>query len=84
MSYDLTEKLPQGDGDTLRSLLTNVKSLREDLSELTKLVRRSGRDLSRGQTVLNDAIFKIHIDLREIHERLHGLETERNQQNSTT
>jgi len=84
MSYDLTEKLPQGDNDTLRSLLTIVQSLSEDLRALTHLVKTEVKGLSRALTVLNDAILKIHVDLRDIDERLHRLEIDHNRQNSTT
>ena len=84
MSEDLTQKLPKSDSDKIAMLITIVQSLREDLRTLTREIKMSLRDVSRGQTVLNDAILKIHIDFHYIDERLHRLEVNRNQQNSST
>ena len=41
-------------------------------------------EISRNQTVTNDVIRKIHLDSHNIDQRLHALELNRNQQNSST
>ena len=42
------------------------------------------RDLSRESVALNDAVLQIHVDLRDIDERLLALEGTHNPQNSST
>ena len=54
------------------------------LQVLEKTVKRSVDYLGRGQTVLNDAILKIHIGFLDVEERLHRLEPQHKQANSST
>ncbi|HEX6719627.1 MAG TPA: hypothetical protein VF088_21160 [Pyrinomonadaceae bacterium] len=65
-------------------LVADIAQLHKSLAEETREIKRSLCNLSRGQTVLNDAILKVHIDLVEIDERLHSLEGADDQQNSST
>jgi hypothetical protein len=73
MSEDLTDKLPKTDSEKLTLILEN-----------TREIKRSLRDLSRKQSVLNDSVLQIHADLRDMDVRLHALEVTRNSQNSST
>lgn len=54
------------------------------LQSLEQTIKRSVQHLGRGQTVLNDAILKIHIDFLDIDERLQGLEPAQKAANSST
>jgi uncharacterized coiled-coil DUF342 family protein len=65
-------------------LVSDIAQLQESLRIETREIKGSLRSLSRGQTVLNDAILKVHVDLLEIDERLQALETTRNRPNSQT
>jgi len=65
-------------------LVADIADLKKSLENDTREIKRSLRDLFRGQTVLNEAILKVHIDLVDIDERLQRLEGPHNQQNSTT
>ena len=65
-------------------LVADIAQLQESLRKETREIKGSLRSLSRGQSVLNDAILKVHVDLLDIDERLQALEGIHNQQNSTT
>ena len=65
-------------------LVIDIAQLQESVHKETREIKRSLRDLSRGQSVLNDAILKVHVDLVEIDERLHALEGTQQQPNSST
>ena len=65
-------------------LVADIAQLQESLRKETREIKGSLRNLSRGQSVLNDAILKVHVDLLDIDERLQALEGIRNQQNSST
>ena len=65
-------------------LVSDIAQLQESLRTETLEIKRSLRNLSRGQTVLNDGILKVHVDLLEIDERLQALEATHNQPNSQT
>jgi len=65
-------------------LVSDIAQLQESLRVETREIKGSLRNLSRGQTVLNDAILKVHVDLLEIDERLQALEATHNQLNSQT
>jgi chromosome segregation ATPase len=65
-------------------LVADIGQLQESLRKETSEIKGSLRNLSRGQSVLNDAILKVHVDLRDIDERLQALEGTHNQQNSST
>jgi hypothetical protein len=56
------------------------EGLRGEVRELNSAVR----EVSRDQIVINDVIRKLHLDFHGIDERLHRLEVNRNQQNSST
>ena len=55
-------------------LVADIAQLQESLSKETREIKGSLRNLSRGQSVLNDAILKVHVDLVDIDERLQALE----------
>ena len=91
MSEDLTKKLPESDSEKLTIILTDIGELKETLhnetSEIkteTREIKRSLRDLSRKQSILNDTILQVHLDLRDMDERLLAIESTHNQQNSQT
>ena len=65
-------------------LEADIAELKKSLHTETKEIKRSLRDLSRKQTVLNDGILQIHADLRDMDERLLAIESIHNQQNSST
>jgi chromosome segregation ATPase len=65
-------------------LVSDISQLQESLRTETGEIKGSLRSLSRGQTVLNDTILKVHVDLLDIDERLQALEATHNQQNSQT
>src|SRR5215213_1186879 len=65
-------------------LVSDIAQLQESLRKETREIKGSLRNLSRGQSVLNDAILKVHVDLLDIDERLQALEGSHNQQNSST
>src|SRR6185369_11474582 len=68
----------------LEKLVADIAQLQESLRKETREIKGSLRNLSRGQSVLNDAILKVHVDLLDIDERLQALEATHNQQNSQT
>ena len=85
--HDLEEQAAAKRYDTRpiwEKLVADIAQLKESLHTETREIKRSLRDLSRGQSVLNDAVLKVHIDLRDIDERLQALESTHNQQNSQT
>ena len=65
-------------------LVADIAQLQESIRKETREIKGSLHKLSRGQSVLNDAILKVHVDLLDIDERLQALEGSHNQQNSTT
>ena len=65
-------------------LVSDIAQLQESLRAETREIKGSLRNLSRGQTVLNDAILKVHVDLLDIDERLRALEVTGDRQNSQT
>ena len=65
-------------------LVADIAQLQESLRKETREIKGSLRNLTRGQSVLNDAILKVHVDLLDIDERMQALEGIRNQQNSST
>lgn len=67
--------------DTIETRLDAVESR---LQSVEQTVRRSVHALGRGQTVLNDAILKIHVGFLDIDERLQGLEPRTSPANSQT
>ena len=84
--------------DSLRSLTSRVDavetrldvvesrldSIEGELQSLKKTMQRSVQSLGRGQTILNDAILKIHIGFLHMDERLRGLEPQHKPTNSQT
>ena len=74
-----------------QKVLADINQVREGQAQLEKTLRaetgeikNSLLDLYRGQGVLNDAILKLHRDYHQIDGRIHELEFEHNQQNSST
>ena len=65
-------------------LENDIGQLQESLRTETGEIKGALRSLSRGQSVLNDTILKVHVDLLDIDERLRALESIREQQNSST
>ena len=65
-------------------LVSDIAQLQESLRTESREIKGSLRNLSRGQSVLNDTILKVHVDLLDIDERLQALEVTPNQQNSQT
>ena len=65
-------------------LVSDIGRLQESLRKETHEIKGSLRNLSRGQSVLNDAILKVHVDLLDIDERLQALEETHHQQSSQT
>ena len=76
----LWEKLIADIADLKESLHSEIGGIKSEIAE----IKRSLRDLSRKQTVLNDSILQIHSDLRDMDARLLALEDIHNQQNSQT
>ena len=64
-------------------LEADIADLKKSLHSETSEIKRSLRDLSRKQSVLNDSILQIHADLRDMDGRLHALESIHIQQNSS-
>ncbi|HEX2268205.1 MAG TPA: hypothetical protein VHH35_01645 [Pyrinomonadaceae bacterium] len=58
----------------LDAVETRLDAVEVRLQSLEQTLRRSVHNLGRGQSVLNDAILKIHIGFLDIDERLQGLE----------
>ena len=65
-------------------LEVDIAELKKSLHSETDEIKRSLRDLSRKQSVLNDNVLQIHADLRDMDGRLLTLERTHNQQNSST
>ena len=65
-------------------LEADIADLKKSLHSETGEIKRSLRDLSRKQSVLNDSILQVHADLREMDGRLLALEPTHNVQNSST
>jgi peptidoglycan hydrolase CwlO-like protein len=65
-------------------LEADIAELQKSLRSETGEIKRTLRDLSRKQSVLNDSFLQVHADLRVIDERLLALENTHNQQNSQT
>ena len=58
----------------LNIVVSRLDSVEARLDSFEKTITRSAHYLGRGQTVLNDAILKIHIGFLDIDERLQSLE----------
>lgn len=65
-------------------LQADIADLKESLHSEMGEIKRSLRDLSRKQSVLNDSVLQIHADLRDMDGRLLALERTHNQRNSST
>jgi phage shock protein A len=65
-------------------LQVDIADLKKSLHSETGEIKRSLKDLSRKQSVLNDSILQVHSDLRDMDERLLALESTHNSQNSQT
>ena len=76
----LWEKLEADIADLKESLHSEIGEIKSETGE----IKRSLRDLSRKQSVLNDSVLQIHADLRDMDGRLLALERTNNQQNSST
>lgn len=68
----------------LDTIETRLDAVETRLQSIEQTVRRSVHALGRGQTVLNDAILKIHVGFLDIDERLQGLEPRTSPANSQT
>jgi hypothetical protein len=68
----------------LNIIETRLDAVEVRLQSLEKSVRHSQQFLGRGQSVLNDAILKIHIGLLDIDERFQRLEPRLDPTNSQT
>jgi hypothetical protein len=68
----------------LNIIVSRLDGVEARLDSFEKTITRSAHYLGRGQTVLNDAILKIHIGFLDIEERLQGLEPRLNPTNSQT
>jgi chromosome segregation ATPase len=85
--HDLEQQAEERRYDTRpiwEKLVADIAQLQESIRTETREIKVSLRTLSRGQSVLNDTILKVHVDLRDIDERLQALEDSYNQQNSST
>ena len=76
----LWEKLQADIAELKESFHSEVGGIKSEMGE----IKRSLRDLSRKQSVLNDGILQIHGDLRDMDARLLALENTNNSQNSST
>ena len=65
-------------------LQADIADLKKTLHSETGEIKRSLRDLSRKQSVLNDSVLQIRADLRDMDLRLVALEDTHNVQNSQT
>ena len=65
-------------------LEADIAELNESLHSETGEIKRSLRDLSRKQSVLNDSVLQVHADLRDMDGRLLALERAHNHRNSST
>jgi chromosome segregation ATPase len=68
----------------LNAIESRLDAVDMGLQSLEQTVRRSVHHLGRGQSVLNDAILKIHIGLLDIDERFQRLEPRTSPTNSQT
>ena len=84
MSEDLTRKFGKSDSDKLDLILLTLQRLQQDLHVAKCQIKTSIRDVARHQNVFNDSLLKLHLDFRDIDERLHGLELNQDQPNSST
>jgi len=64
----------------IAQLQTGQDAMREQIGELYSTVR----DVNRDQIVINDVMRRIQLDFHKIDERLHRLEINRHQRNSST
>ena len=64
-------------------LEADIADLKKTLHTETSEIKRSLRDLSRKQSVLNDSILQVHADLRDMDGRLLAIESTHNAQNSS-
>ena len=68
----------------LNVVVTHLDSYEGRLESIEKNLTQSANYLGRGQTVLNDAILKIHIGLLDVNDRLQALERQHKPTNSQT
>jgi archaellum component FlaC len=85
----LEQKVDQRLHDTRpiwQKVVADIAQLQEGqnaLGETVSEIRRTVREVSRDQIVINDSMRKVQMDFHSIDERLHRLEI-RNRQNSST
>ena len=84
MSEDFTNKFSKSDPNKLDLILLTVQRLQEDLHLAKCHIKTAIREVVTQQNYLNEWLVKLHRDLHDIDERLHGLELNQDRSNSST
>ena len=84
MSEDATNKFSRSNPNKLDLILLTLQRIQEDLEMAKCQIKTSIREVANQQNYLNDSMFKLDRNYRDINERLHGIELRLDRQNSST
>ena len=77
-------KFSKSDPSKLDLILLTLHRLQEDLEVAKCQIKTSIRELANQYNYLNDSLYKLSRNFKDIDERLHGLELTQQRQNSST
>jgi hypothetical protein len=84
VSDDLKKTFSTSDSDKLDLILSALQHLQEDLHIVKCEIKTSVREVALHQDAINNSLIKVRVNLRDIDERLHGIELNQQRQNSST
>ena len=84
MSEDAAMKFSKSDPNKLDLILLTLQRLQEDVELAKCQIKTSVREVANQQNYMNDSFYKLVRNLKEIDERLHGMELTQQRENSQT
>jgi hypothetical protein len=84
MSQDVAMKFSKSNPNKLDLILFTIQRLQEDLELAKCQLKTAIREVANKQEYMNDTYYKLNRNLKEIDERLHGIELNLDRQNSST
>jgi len=84
MSEEAAMKFSKSDPNKLDLIILNLQRLQEDVHLAKCEIKTAIREVGTHQNYLTDTFFKLTRSLKDIDERLHGIELIHQRQNSST
>ena len=84
MSEETIKKFSESNPNKLDLILLTLQRIQEDLQVAKCEIRTSVREVDNHHNYYQDWLIKIHRNIGDISERLHGMEIKQDRQNSQT